>query len=64
MAGILRLESIAKFPVTAIYAGRDGQRGRTERVKQCGLACETFALPPDWFHQLIQSRSALKQAEH
>ena len=64
MAGILRLESIAKFPVTAITQGGTGSVGGPSGSGSVGLHAKTFALPPDWFHQLIQSRSALKQAEH
>ena len=45
--------------------GRLPRTERTERIRQCGLACEDVRLrPPDWFYRLLQSRSALEQAEH
>ena len=42
-----------------------GRLPRTERIGQHGLAREDVRLrPPDWLYRLLQSRSALEQAEH
>ena len=46
-------------------AQRQAALSRTGRIEHAWLACEDVYLrPPDWFHRLLQSRSALEQTEH
>ena len=52
-------------PTAGAASGVRRRLSRTGRIEQRELAREDVRLrPPDWFHRLLQSRSALEQTEH